>query len=35
MKTYETPAVEEIKFATEAIAEQGANPVSGDPDGNL
>lgn len=34
MKTYMTPYVEEIKFATEAIADQGATTTSGADDGN-
>lgn len=35
MKTYMTPYVEEVKFATEAIADQGGTDVSGEDDGNL
>lgn len=31
MKTYETPVIEEIKFASEAIADQGGENVSGIP----
>ena len=33
MKTYMTPNVEEIKFATEAIANSG-DVISGENDGN-
>ena len=36
MKTYMTPYVEEVKFATEAITEQGGGLTSaGDDDGNV
>lgn len=35
MKTYETPVVEEIKFATEVIAAQEGGTISGDDDGNI
>lgn len=34
MKTYMTPSVEEIKFATETIADVVLDPTSGVDDGN-
>ena len=34
MKTYMTPAIEEIKFATEVIADVDQDVVSGEDDGN-
>ena len=34
MKTYMTPAIEEIKFATEVIADVDQGNVSGEDDGN-